>query len=309
MLYQVFQRGDAVLCGIKHVLALLESLGPEVEIHSLSDGDHIGPKETVMHIAGPVDELFVFETVYLGLLARMTRVATNVRESVEAAGTKPVLFFPARFDIPEAQQYDGYAAWIGGAAAASTQAEADAFNARAVGTMPHALIAAFKGDTTAAALALAEALPDEPIWALVDFVNDSAQTAVEVFQALRARGRRLEGVRLDTSQDLVDKSLQAKGIDAHGVQPELVFEVRRQLDEAEAQDVKISVSGGFTAERIRSFEEKRVPVDVYAVGERFFRGSVPFTSDVVGYFEGANFVPCAKTGRAFQPNPRLRRMR
>ena len=38
-----------------------------------------------MHITGPAQELFVFETIYLGLLARMTKVATNVRAAVDAA--------------------------------------------------------------------------------------------------------------------------------------------------------------------------------------------------------------------------------
>ena len=309
VLYQVFQRENAILCGMKFVYKLLGSLAPEVEVHGMEDGERIGPRETVLHIAGPVDKLLEYETIYLGLLARMTRVSTNVREAVEAAGVKPVLFFAARFDIPEAQEYDGYAARIGGATGASTQAEADAFHATAVGTMPHALIAAFKGDTVAAAVALAEALPNEPLWVLVDFQNDSARTAVDVFLRLRERGHRLDGIRIDTSQDLVDESIRHLGVETRGVQPELVNEVRRQLDLSGGNAVKISVSGGFSPEKIRLFEEKNAAVDVYAVGERFFRGSIPFTSDVVGYYEGNNFIPCAKVGREFRPNPRLKRIK
>ncbi|HEX6880079.1 MAG TPA: hypothetical protein VF135_06925, partial [Terriglobales bacterium] len=220
VMYQVFQRGHVLLCGMKFVLELLRPLEGRIEVFALKDGDRVSPQETVMHIVGPVDDLLEFETVYLGMLARMTRVATNVREAVEAAVGKPLLFFPARFDVPEVQEYDGYAAFIGGASGASTQAEADAFDSKAVGTMPHALIAAFKGDTVAAGIALAEALPNEPLWALVDFVNDSARTAVELFLALRERGHKLTGVRLDTSHDLVDESLRRIGIDSHGVQPE-----------------------------------------------------------------------------------------
>jgi len=308
VMYQVFQRGDVVLCGMKYVRELFGALGAEVEMFALEDGNRISPMEPVMHLVGPVSRLLTYETVYLGLLARMTRVATNVREAVDAARGKPVLFFPARFDIPEAQEYDGYAAKIGGAFGASTQAEAEAFRAPAVGTMPHALIAAFKGDTVAAALAFAEALPEEPLWALVDFENDSARAAVEVFRALQERGRKLAGVRLDTSQDLVDKSLERMEIESHGVQSELVFEVRRRLDEVGGREVKISVSGGFSAEKICSFEERRAPVDVYAIGERFLRGSTPFTSDVVGYYEGEAFVRCAKVGREFRPNAKLERV-
>jgi nicotinate phosphoribosyltransferase len=86
-----------------------------------------------------------------------------------------------------------------------------------------------------------------------------------------------------------------------------VFEVRRRLDQAGAQHVKISVSGGFSAEKIRLFEERKAPVDVYAIGERFLRGSTPFTSHLVGYYEGDAFVPCATVGREFRPNAKLKR--
>ena len=89
---------------------------------------------------------------------------------------------------------------IGGAAGASTAAGATAYGKPAVGTLPHALIAAFDGDTVRATLALAEACPNEPIWSLIDFENDSARTAVEVFRAFRERDLKLSGVRLDTSQ-------------------------------------------------------------------------------------------------------------
>jgi nicotinate phosphoribosyltransferase len=309
VVYQVFQRSHALLCGVRYVLELLRHLPPEVQVHGLEDGSRIAPMESVLHISGPITELLEHETVYLGLLSRMTRVATNVHSAVEAAKGKPLLFFAARFDVPEVQEYDGYAAKVGGAAGASTEAEARAFAAPALGTMPHALIAAFKGDTVKAALALAEALPREPIWALVDFENDSARTAVEVFRAFRERGLKLSGVRLDSAQDVIDKTLQRMGIQKTGVNVELVREVRRALDEAGAQTVKIAVSGGFTAAKIAEFETAGAPVDAYGVGEFFYSGSTPFTSDIVGYYEGEKFVECAKVGREYRPNPRFKRLR
>ncbi len=307
VVYQVFQRTEALLCGMRYVMQLLHQTSAQV--YGLEDGSLIAPRESVLHIVGPVSELFELETVYLGLLSRMTRVATNVRAAVEAAHGKPVLFFPARFEIPEAGEYDGYAAKVGGAAGASTAAEARAFAARALGTMPHALIAAFKGDTVKAALALADALPLEPIWALVDFENDSARTSVEVFRVFRQRGLKLAGVRLDSAQDIVDQGLLRLGIDKPGVNVELVREVRRALDEAGGQEVRIAASGGFTAERIRQFEAAKAPVNTYGVGEFFYSGSTPFTSDIVAYFEGDRLVPCAKVGREYQRNPRFKRLK
>ena len=309
VLYQVFQRGDAVLCGVKHVMELLGQTGPAVEVEGLADGDRIAPLESVLHIHGPIQELLELETIYLGLLARMTKVATNVRSVVDGARGKPVLFFPARFDVPEVQKYDGYAAKIGGAMGASTAAGAAAFAAPAVGTMPHALIAAFKGDTIAATLALAEATPAQPIWSLVDFENDSARTAVEVYKALKERGLALAGVRLDTALGLVDKAVEQAGQKLTGVNPLLVKMVRQHLDEAGGKDVKIAVSGGFNPERIREFERAGAPVDFYAVGENAFQGSTPFTSDVVGYYDNGYFVRCAKVGREYRPNPRMQKLK
>jgi nicotinate phosphoribosyltransferase len=309
VVYQVFQRGNAVLCGVKHAMELLTQTGPSVEVEGLADGDRIAPLESVLHLRGPIQELVELETVYLGLLSRMTRVATNVRAVVDAANGKPVLFFPARFDVPDVQEYDGYAAKIGGAQGASTPAGAAAFGQAAVGTMPHALIAAFKGDTVAATLAVAAATPDRPIWALVDFENDSARTSVEVFKALKERGLVLAGVRLDTAAALVDKAVEEAGQKLTGVNSVLVEIVRRRLDEAGGKDVKIAVSGGFNPEKIREFERLGAKVDVYAVGENAFQGSTPFTSDVVGYYEGGNFIRCAKVGREYRPNPRMNKLK
>ena len=309
VLYQVFQRGHASLCGIKQVMELLAQTSPAVGVEGLADGDRITPFESVLHIRGPIQELVELETVYLGLLSRMTKVATNVRAVVDAANGKPVLFFPARFDVAEVQAYDGYAAKIGGAFGASTPAGAAAFGTPAVGTMPHALIAACKGDTVAATLAAAAATPDKPIWTLVDFENDSARTSVEVFEALKERGLALAGVRLDTAAALVDKSVEETGQKIAGVNPVLVEIVRRRLDEAGGKDVKIAVSGGFNPERVREFERLGAKVDVYAVGENAFQGSTPFTSDVVGYYEDGKFVHCAKVGREYRPNPRMKKLK
>jgi nicotinate phosphoribosyltransferase len=89
-----------------------------------------------------------------------------------------------------------------------------------------------------------------------------------------------------------------------GVNPQLVQNVRRALDADGYQHVKIVVSGGFTVEKIRQFEEQNIPVDVYGVGSSLFQGRFDFTADVV-MLDGK---PCAKVGRSYRPNPRLERV-
>ena len=67
----------------------------------------IAPWETVMTIEGDYSLFAHLETVYLGVLTRRTLISTNVRRVVEAAGDKPILFFPARFDHYRVQTGDG----------------------------------------------------------------------------------------------------------------------------------------------------------------------------------------------------------
>jgi nicotinate phosphoribosyltransferase len=303
VLMQVFQRREAILGGVDEAIAILKLCShawDELEVRALHDGDAIEPWETVLTIEGDYTHFAHLETVYLGALARRTLVTTNVRRAVEAANGKEILYFPARHDHYAVQPGDGYAAYIGGVSGVSTDAQASRWGGRGIGTIPHALIAAYGGDTVRAASRFAEwAPPVMNIVVLADFENDSARTALEVARAL---GPRLWGVRLDTSGDLVDRTLGAEDDPSlRGVNEQLVRAVREALDEEGFGEVKIVVSGGFSIEKIRAFEERGVPVDAYGVGSSLIRGENDFTADVV-LTEGR---PSAKVGRWHRPNARL----
>src|SRR6185369_13517481 len=264
----------------------------------LHEGDLIEPWETVMTIEGDYAQFAHLETVYLGCLARRTLIMRNVREVVEAAGGKPILYFPARHDHWHVQTGDGWAAHVAGAIGVSTDAQASWWGGRGVGTVPHALIAAYGGDTALAARKFADRFAhDMNVTVLVDFANDSVRTALDVAAAL---GPDLWGVRLDTSDKLVDEGLRRKGIEETGVNAELVRLVRSELDAHGFRDVHIVASGGFTAERIVEFEAAGVPVDAYGVGSSLIRGSNDFTADVVM----ADGRPAGKVGRELRLNPR-----
>jgi nicotinate phosphoribosyltransferase len=301
---QVFGKQHAFLGGVDEAIAILKLCAvewPELTVHGLYDGDEVEPWETVLLIEGPYDAFAHLETLYLGVLARRTRVATNTRRVVEAAAPKEILFFPARHDHWLVQTGDGYAAHVAGAIGVSTDAQASWWGSEGVGTVPHALIAAYGGDTVLATRKFAERIgPDVKLISLVDFENDCVRTSLDVARAL---GDRLYGVRLDTSEMLVDQSLwdQMGYFKPTGVNPQLVWNVRRALDGDGFKQVKIVVSGGFTVEKIRDFEQQGVPVDGYGVGSSLFQGRFDFTADVV-LLEGK---PCAKVGREYRPNPRL----
>jgi nicotinate phosphoribosyltransferase len=304
---QVFQKQAAVLGGMDEAIAILKLCSHDwdaLTVHALYDGDEIEPWETVMTIEGDYTLFAHLETTYLGVLARRTLISTNTRHVVEAARGKPILFFPARHDHHRVQTGDGYAAHIAGAIGVSTEAQASWWGGRGIGTVPHALIAAYGRNTVLAASKFAEWAedndPDINIVVLVDFDNDSVRTSLEVARAL---GDKLWGVRLDTSRTLVDRALwDGMGdFDPRGVNERLVRKVRDALDENGFERVKIVVSGGFDAERIREFEAKGVPVDSYGVGSSLIRGDNDFTGDIV-LTDG---LPSAKVGRKFRPNPRL----
>ena len=304
---QVFQKERSVLGGIDEAIAVLKLCSGDwdaLEVQALHEGDEIEPWEPVLQIDGDYSLFAHLETVYLGSLARRTRIMRNVRAVVEAANGKPILFFPARHDHWLVQTGDGWAAHVAGAIGVSTDAQASWWGGRGVGTVPHGLIAAFGGDTVAASRAWADRYADVMnVTVLVDFENDSVRTALEVADEL---GERLWGVRLDTSELMVDRALwPAMGdFQPTGVNQELVQLVRSALDDAGHGHVHIVASGGFDADKIRSFEEAGAPVDAYGVGSSLVQGANDFTADVVRV-EGR---PCAKAGRRFRPSPRLERV-
>src|SRR5438876_5035970 len=229
VLMQVFGKSQGYLGGIDEAIAILKLCSEswdELVVHALYDGEEIRPWETVLTIEGPYDAYSNLETLYLGVLARRTRVGTNTRLVVQAAKPKEVMFFPARHDHWLVQTGDGYAAHIAGAIGVSTDAQASWWGSEGVGTVPHALIAAYGGDTVLASRKFSELMDGNVrLITLVDFENDCVDTSLKVARAL---GERLYGVRIDTSETLVDKSVipQMGTVKPTGVNSQLVWNVR-----------------------------------------------------------------------------------
>jgi nicotinate phosphoribosyltransferase len=305
---QIFQKKDSWLGGMDEAIAILKLCADVngLEIRALYDGEKISPYEPVMHIEGDYTAFAHLETPVLGTLARRTLITTNTVHVLQAANGKPIIFMPARHDHHRVQTGDGYAAYVAGQVVGAevgvtTDEQASWWGGRGIGTVPHALIAAYGGDTVLAAQKFADWAPDDMhVTVLVDFENDSVRTALEVADAL---GDRLWGVRLDTSENLVDRSLWEEMGDFKptGVNERLVEKVRQALDAAGRTDVRIVASGGFTVDKIRSFEEQEIPVDAYGVGSSLIRGSNDFTGDIVMTDGRAS----AKFGRHYRESPRL----
>jgi nicotinate phosphoribosyltransferase len=364
----------SIAVGIDKSLAMLQTCTGEfdargewrdtydrLEVLAVHDGvrvDYSGdPRrvQPVLKVRGRYRDFAMLETPTLGALTRGSRIATNVYAVLEAAGGKDVLFFPARFDAHEVQAADGYAYHVAvqaynshsgrsTASHVSTDEQGDWWGGAGGGTVAHAAIACFLGDTPETMMAFASVLPPTiPRIALVDFDNDCVGTSLHVMERMFGRymelidaGRVEEasryvlyGVRPDTGATMRDVSVAPLG-DArldNGVNPRLCFRMRASIDTAfEAWDlpgrwvdraaawcraVKITVTGGFNPERIRAFEAMGVPVDVYGVGSSLLSNcsenntNNDFTADIVRVKIEGQWFPMAKIGRQACDNPDL----
>ena len=271
MQYFTRRQPFSVVAGVDHALAMfklctgyMDAQGTFVntfehlEIDAVHDGTKVAPWEPVMRVRGRYRDFAVLETPTLGALARRTRIATNVYETLQAARGKPLLFFPARFDIHDTQPGDGYAyriaveVWNASQKRhlgmfISTEAQGDWWGEKGGGTVAHAYLLCFLRDTAEAMLQFAAILPLEiKRIALVDVnndcVGDTINTATVLFQRYRAlmdAGRVqeaghyvLHGVRPDTSGNMIDKSIVPLGdprLDC-GVNPRLIIGIRNALD-------------------------------------------------------------------------------
>lgn len=358
---------DKALTMLRHCTGYYEGntfvdTSAQLKVWAVQDGDTVTYNgdplnvQPVIRVHGRYRDFANLETPTLGILTRSSRVATNVYEVVLAARGKPILFFPARFDAHEVQAADGYAYTIAVerynmdyastlGPFVSTDAQGDWWGGYGGGTVAHAAIAAFFGDTAEAMLAFAEVQPlSISRIALVDFNNDCVADSLKVCRAMFQRFReltdagkleeaeryRLYGVRLDTSASLRDVAVPPLGdpVLDMGVNPRLVFLVRQALDSvwqdcdlpaewcARAREycraVKIVVSGGFRSEKIQRFEKLNVPVDIYAVGSSLFSNDgqtvTDFTADVVRVKVRGEWIDMAKVGRRPTDNPRLERV-
>jgi nicotinate phosphoribosyltransferase len=128
---QVFAKQHGIIAGVYEVIRMLQTqlarhpysgrayAIDDLTIETLIDGDPLAPRETALLITGPYIAFAHLETDYLGVLARRSLVATNVRRVMDAANGKPVIFMGARHDDWRVQTPDGYAARWGAGSVSS----------------------------------------------------------------------------------------------------------------------------------------------------------------------------------------------
>ncbi len=309
VLEQWFQRKDDVMaCGIDESIAILHTFArhPEsLEIEALNDGDIVNAGEPVLKVKGRYEDFGFLESIIDGILTRRSAVATNVMKVVRALRGTDCFSMADRQDDYLTQRGDGYATYVAGIKKFSTDAQGAWVGVKGMGTMPHALIEICGGDIVKAAEAYEEVFPENGVTALIDYHNNVVRDSVELAKHL---GRRLRGVRVDTSKSLIDHYFDDKdtsAFDPHGVCKELIYALRKALDDNGFDYVKITVSSGFTAEKIDEWTKEGVPVDTYGVGTSLVENStVGYTGDLVE-LDGR---PEAKEGRGEIASDRLKKV-
>jgi nicotinate phosphoribosyltransferase len=334
----------------------------QLEVEAVQDGTFAfysgNPMEVqpVLKIRSRYRDFAQLETTILGVLSEATRVATNVYNVLVATRGKDVLFFPARFAHFKLQALHGYAYSLAvkaynqkfgknSRASVSTDDQGGWWGSKGGGTMAHASIACFYGNTAETTIQFSRILPLEvPRIALVDFHNDCVEETHKVMGRMfdtfwhlyrnnkkeEADKYRLFGVRLDTSANMRDISLPPLGekkLDC-GVNPRLVWVLREVMDYAWrkwelpltaqsiakqwCKDVRIIVTGGFNVNKINEFEELGVPVDIYGVGSSLLENSTEtnndFTADIVRVKADGHWKELCKIGRQPCDNPNLERI-
>ena len=293
MQFTFFGTEPVKVCGIEESVQLLKTmLGPKdfkkIKIFGVNDGDVVKPRTSVLLIQGPYSLFGIYENLIDGILARRSSVCNNCYKLLQLVDSKKILFMADRTDDYLIQKYDGYAAYIGGIRSFVTQASIEYIknfkDVTASGTIPHALIQQFNGNLANALKAYAKVFKKDKIVALIDYHNDIEN---EIISLAKAGIKKIDFIRIDTSKNLVDFSLQRRfknwkqNKELYGVNPYLVKIARETLDKCGYKDTKIIVSSGLDVDSIKNFIKVKSPIDLYGIGSSLITRNVHFSADLV----------------------------
>lgn len=275
-----FNNEPVYVCGIKHCIQFLKKIHGDFNVYGVNDGDLVEAGKPILIIKGDYNKIAEYESVIDGIIARESSICNHIKRILQIIKPEQLIFMADRADLYLNQPYDGYAAWVGGINIFTTKAHVELIeskNVRVVGTMPHALIQQFGGNLNKALWAYHNTYNDEKLSALVDYHNDVIGEIKKIDNDLKSF---IDSIRIDTSIRMCDKSLENKP-NHHGVCKELIFNARKALDENQMKHVKIIVSSGFNFEKIKSFVEKKVPVDRYGIGSSLVKIDINVTGDLI----------------------------
>jgi nicotinate phosphoribosyltransferase len=236
----------------KDFLDDLGHLSLRLDIDAIPEGTVVFPQEPLVRVTGPILQAQLVESALLNFINFQSLITTKAARVCLAADGDPVV----EFGLRRAQGVDGAltatrSAFLGGCVGTSNVLAGQILRIPVLGTHAHSWVMAFE-DEVAAFEAYAQALPNHCIF-LVDTINSlgGVDHAIRVGKQLRARGHRLEGIRLD-SGDLAYLSIEA----------------RKRLDEAGFTDAAIVASNDLDEHLITSLKQQGAAINVWGVGTK-----------------------------------------
>ena len=236
--------------------AYLRTLRFSCDLDAMLEGTVVFPYEPMLRIQGPLIQCQILESAILNIINFSSLIATKAARICTAAKGEPVL----EFGLRRAQGIDGAlsasrAAYIGGCSATSNVLAGKLFGIPVRGTHSHSWVMAFDEELEAFQT-YAEALPNNCVF-LVDTYDtlEGVKNAIQVGQWLRAKGKKLLGIRLD-SGDLAYLSIKS----------------RQLLDAAGFQDALIMASNELDETLIAELKRQGAQISVWAVGTHLVTG-------------------------------------
>jgi nicotinate phosphoribosyltransferase len=245
-------------------LKFLEKLRFTGDVWGLPEGQLFFKDEPILEVTAPIIEAQVVETFIINQINLQSLIATKAARCVHAAGNPPVVDFALRRTHGiDAGMKVARSSYLAGFAGTSNVLAGKKYEIPIVGTMAHSFVTSF-GDETDAFRSYAASFPENAIL-LIDTYDTiaGARKAVEIAKEMAARGQRLKGVRID-SGDLAG----------------LAIKVRKILDDAGFQGVKIIGSGGLDEYDLSELSAAQIPFDSYGVGTKMGTSSDAPWSDM-----------------------------
>jgi nicotinate phosphoribosyltransferase len=198
--------------------------------------------------------LKLIETPLLSIINHQCMVASKASNLVELSNDKPIFEFGTRRTNIDAAVDAAYAAYLGGCAGTSNVEAHHRYGVPVVGTMDHFAIQAWeevgvsRAETEKAFFKAFYAVYPSSASLLVD-TYDTFGEHTGIRNAVTATDGKLSGIRIDSR-----------------VNVDTLIKARKLLDELNAPQAKILVSGGLDESNLA--ELSQAPVDAFGIGEK-----------------------------------------
>jgi nicotinate phosphoribosyltransferase len=245
-------------------LAFLENMRFSGDVWALPEGQLFFKDEPIFEVTAPIIEAQLVETFVINQMNLQSLIATKAARCVHAAGGRTVVDFALRRTHGiDAGMKVARSSYLAGFTGTSNVLAGKKYGIPIVGTMAHSFVMSFEDEIDAFRSYVAS-FPGNAVL-LIDTYDTiaGARKAAAVAKEMAARGRRLQGVRID-SGDL----------------SQLAIEVRKILDDAGLPDVKIIGSGGLDEYDLGRLSTAKIPYDSYGVGTKMGTSSDAPWSDM-----------------------------